>query len=185
VWWKGGDAAREAALLKDSDVVLAYGGNDSLAAIRDRVPVTTRYLAYGHKVSFGMISRTALDIQKAATAAHRAAYDVVRYDQQGCYSPHLFFVERDGRLTPQDFAQLLAHELDAFEQKYPRRALSIAEAGDIAAWRHSEEIKSFSDNGGALIGSPDSAWSVAYTEEEEDLSPSGLNRTVKVVAVDT
>ena len=184
VWWKGGDTAREEALLKESDLVLAYGGNASLAAIRERIPVTTRYLAYGHKVSFGMISRTSLDVQKAATAAHLAAYDVIRYDQQGCYSPHLFFVERDGRVTPQDFAQLLAHELDAFERKYPRRALSIAEAGDIAAWRHTEEIKSFSGNGGTLIGSPDSAWSVSYTEEEEDLSPSGLNRTVKVVAVD-
>lgn len=184
VWWKGGDTAREEALLKESDLVLAYGGNASLAAIRERIPVTTRYLAYGHKVSFGMISQTSLDIQKAATAAHLAAYDVVRYDQQGCYSPHLFFVERGGRVTPQDFAQLLAHELDAFEKKYPRRALSIAEAGDIAAWRHTEEIKSFSGNGGTLIGSPDSAWSVAYTEEAEDLSPSGLNRTVKVVAVD-
>ncbi|MGZ0245492.1 MAG: acyl-CoA reductase, partial [Alphaproteobacteria bacterium] len=104
VWWKGGDAAREDALLKESDVVLAYGGNDPLAAIRDRVPVTTRYLAYGHKVSFGVISRAALDIQKASMAAHQAAYDVIRYDQQGCYSPHVFFVERGGRGLPPGFA---------------------------------------------------------------------------------
>ena len=184
VWWKGGDTAREKSLLRESDVVLAYGSNTSLAAIRDRVPVSTRYLSYGHKISFGMISRTSLDIQKAATAAHLAAYDVIRYDQQGCYSPHLFFVERAGRVTPEDFAHLLAHELDTFEKKYPRRPLSIAEAREVAAWRHTEEIKSFSGNSGGLIGNPESAWSVAYVEKAEDLSPSGLNRTVKVVAVD-
>lgn len=185
VWWKGGDAVREEALLKESDVVLAYGGNESLAAIRDRVPVTTRYLAYGHKVSFGVVSKAALDTRKAAHAAHRAAYDIVRYDQQGCYSPHVFFVERGGRVSPKSFAEYLAHELEAFEKKYPRRALSIAEARDMAAWRHGEEIKSFTSEDRGLIGSADSAWSVAFIEGTEDLSPSGLNRTIKVVAVDT
>ena len=184
VWWKGGDTAREEALLKESDVVLAYGGNESLSAIRDRVPVTTRYLAYGHKVSFGAISRAALDTQKAADTAHQAAYDVVRYDQQGCYSPHVFFVERNGRISPQDFAQYLAHELETFEKKYPRRALSIGEARDMAAWRHGEEIKSFASENRGLIGNADSAWSVAFVDDTEDLSPSGLNRTIKIVAVD-
>ena len=184
VWWKGGDTAREEALLKESDVVLAYGGNESLSAIRDRVPVTTRYLAYGHKVSFGAISRAALDTQKAADTAHQAAYDVVRYDQQGCYSPHVFFVERNGRISPQDFAQYLAHELETFEKKYPRRALSIGEARDMATWRHGEEIKSFASENRGLIGNADSAWSVAFVDDTEDLSPSGLNRTIKIVAVD-
>ncbi len=174
VWWKGGDTDHEQALLRESDVVLAYGSNESLAAIRDRVPVTTRYLAYGHKVSFGAISKAALDTHKAATTAHNAAYDVVRYDQQGCYSPHVFFVERGGRVSPKDFAQYLAHELDAFEKKYPRRALSIGEVRDIAAWRHGEEVKSFVSEDRGLIGNSDSAWSVAFVDGAEDLSPSGV-----------
>ena len=184
IWWKGGDTDREEALLRQSDVVLAYGGNEALAAIRGRVPVTTRYLPYGHKVSFGAISRAALDTRKAKETAHQAAYDVIRYDQQGCYSPHVFFVERGGRVSPRDFAQYLAHELDTFEKKYPRRALSIGEAREIAAWRHGEEVKSFAGENRGLIGNPDSAWSVAYVDGDEDLSPSGLNRTIKVVAVD-
>lgn len=185
VWWKGGDAAQEEALLTKSDVVLAYGSNEALATIRDRIPVTTRYLAYGHKVSFGIITRAALDTRKATIVAHQAAYDVVRYDQQGCYSPHVFFVERGGRVSPQDFAQYLAHELKVFQQKYPRRALSLADARDMAAWRHSEEIKSFTSEYRGLIGNAESAWSVVFIDGEEDLSPSGLNRTIKVVAVDT
>ncbi len=48
VWWKGGETALETALLGEADVVLAYGGNDALAAIRERVPVTTRFLGFGH-----------------------------------------------------------------------------------------------------------------------------------------
>ena len=184
VWWKGGETAREVALLGEADVVLAYGGNESLHAIRSRTPITTRFLGYGHKISFGMISRAALDVRKAGAAAHLAAYDIVRYDQQGCYSPHVFFVERGGKVSPQEFARYLAHELACFERKFPRRALSIAEAGDVAAWRHAEEMMGLSQPDREIMGDAAGAWSVAYVEDEEDLAPSGLNRTVKVVAVD-
>jgi hypothetical protein len=184
VWWKGGETASEMVLLGEADVVLAYGGNDSLNAIRSRTPITTRFLGYGHKISFGMISRSALDMRKASAAAHQAAYDVVRYDQQGCYSPHVFFVERGGKVSPREFGRYLAHELDSFERKFPRRALGIAEAGDVAAWRHQEEMKALSQPDREMMGDAAGAWSVAYVEGEEDLAPSGLNRTVKIVAVE-
>lgn len=183
VWWKGGDSAAESALLGEADAVLAYGGNDSLAAIRDRLPVNTRYLPYGHKISFGMVGKSSLDTRKAPETAHRAAYDIVRYDQQGCYSPHVFFVERGGKISPEEFSQYLAHELSGFEKKYPRRSLSVAEAGDVAAWRHREEIKSFSGSDHAVLGDPAGAWSVAFEGTVGDLAPSGLNRTIRVTAV--
>ena len=185
VWWKGGDADSEAALLREADTVLAYGGNDALSAIRERVPVTTRYLPYGHKVSFGMVSRAILDTRRVAEAARAAAYDIMRYDQQGCYSPHVFFVERGGRISPDEFSHYLAHELASFEKKYPRRALSVAEAGDVAAWRHREEIKLASEDGHRILGDPAGAWNVVFTNSAEDLTPSGLNRTIKIIAVDT
>lgn len=185
VWWKGGDTAREKVLLNEADVILAYGGNESLAAIREHVPVTTRYLAYGHKISFGMISRASLDIRKANAAAHLAAYDVVRYDQQGCYSPHVFFVERGGKVSPRDFSRYVAHELASFEKKYPRRALTIGEAGDVAAWRHAQEAKALSHPEHEIIGDEDGAWSAAYVEGDDDFAPSGLNRTIKIVAIDS
>ena len=184
VWWKGGETAREKALLGEADVVLAYGGNDSLDAIRSRTPLTTRFLGYGHKIGFAMISRAVLDNRKARAAAHDAAHDVVRYDQQGCYSPHVFFVERGGAVSPREFGRSLAYELACFERKYPRRALTIAEAGDVAAWRHQQESKALSRPESEIIGDAAGAWALAYVEDEEDLAPGALNRTVKVVAVD-
>jgi len=184
VWWKGGDEAQESALLKRADVVMAYGGNDSLAGLRARTPVAARFLGYGHKISFGMVSRAALDTRKAWGVAHRAAYDVIRYDQQGCYSPQLFFVERGGRVSPAEFARYVAHELACFEEKFPRRPLTVAEAGHVAAWRNAEEMKSFSGDGRTVMGDEAGAWSAVYVEDVEDLSPTALDRTVKIVAVD-
>ncbi len=184
VWWKGGDVAREEALLKHADTVIAYGGNESLSALRQQVPVTTRYLPHGHKVSFGMISRAALDMRKAPAVAQQAAYDVVRYDQQGCYSPHLFFVERGGRVSPRAFTGYVAHALAGYEAKYPRRELTIAEAGSIAAWRDAAETEALSRPEMEVIASADGTWCAVYSEDTTTLNPSGLNRTIRIVAVD-
>jgi hypothetical protein len=179
-WWKGGTEEAETALLSEADVAFAFGGNEALAEIQSRAPITTRFLAYGHKVSFSLIGREALDAAKASATAKLAAYDVARYDQQGCYSPHVIFVEAGGGAAPRQFAQYLAHELAALERKFPRRPLSISEAASIAAWRNAEEISAGAD----VVGDADGAWSVSFLESADGFGPSGLNRTVRVVAVD-
>ncbi|MCH9672499.1 MAG: acyl-CoA reductase [Gammaproteobacteria bacterium] len=184
VWWEGGDEAREAALLERADVVLAYGGNASLESLRARTPITTRCLAYGHKVSFGVVTRSALKPDKAWSVAHDAAYDIIRYDQQGCYSPHVFFVERGGRVSPREMAAYLASELAAFEKKYPRRALSMSESGALAAWRNTEQTRALTATGRAVVADELGAWAVSFTDSLEALSASALDRTVKVIAVE-
>ncbi|MDP2819332.1 MAG: acyl-CoA reductase [Polaromonas sp.] len=182
VWWKGGDAAQEKVFFSQADLVLAYGGNAALADVRRQVPVTTRFLPFGHKLSFGLVAASALDARKALRAAQQAAYDVVRYDQQGCYSPHVFYVARGGKISPDEFSRYLAHELSALEKKYPRRTLSLGEAADLAGWRQAEELHSLSPGGAEVAGEGD--WTVVYNPSLQPLAPGALNRSVRVVAVD-
>ena len=182
VWWKGGDESQEKIFFAQADLVLAYGGTATLAGVRRQVPVTTRFLPFGHKLSFGLVAASALDARKAPRAAQQAAYDVVRYDQQGCYSPHVFYVARGGKISPDEFSRYLAHELAALEKKYPRRSLSLGEAADLAAWRGAEEIRSLSPGGPQIAGEGD--WTVVYNNDLQPLAPGALNRTVRVVAVD-
>ena len=182
VWWKGGDEAREKLFFKHADLVLAYGGHAALEQVRRQVPMTTRFLPFGHKLSFGMVSKMALDARKAIRTAQQAAYDVMRYDQQGCYSPHVFYVERGGKISPEAFSRYLAHELSAFEKKYPRRSLSLSEAADLAGWRQAEELQSLSPKGPDVAGEGD--WTVVYNDSLQALAPSALNRAIRVVAVD-
>jgi hypothetical protein len=110
VWWKGGDAqqlsAVPSAIYAEADTVVAYGGNSALDEIRKQLPVTTRFLPYGHKLGFGLIGSAALDTLRGPATARLAAYDVMRYDQQGCYSPHVFYVERGARMSPREFRAL-------------------------------------------------------------------------------
>lgn len=184
VWWRGGEAAAEPAFLHAADTVMAYGGNDTLTALRAKLPITTRFLPHGHKIGFGVIAREALDSRKSTTSARLAAHDVVRYEQQGCYSPQMLFVERGGRVEPAEFARYVAHELTALAPRHPRRALSQGEAASIAAWRGAQELRAMA-GGAELFGEPSDPWSVVHVDAPEALSPTGLNRTLKLVPVES
>ena len=94
VWWKGGQPGPAATLYRASDTVLAYGGNAALREVREQVPASTRFIAYGHKLGVTLVGRAALDRERGPAAARRAALDVVRWEQQGCYSSHAVYVER-------------------------------------------------------------------------------------------
>lgn len=185
VWWRGAGDEDAAALYAQADTVVAYGGNDALHAIQRRLPVTARFLAHGHKLGFGVVSAAALDAQKAPALARRAAWDVARYDQQGCYSPQVFYVQRGGQVSPRDFAAYLAGELSNLQQRFPRRALDLAESAAIAKWRQSIEWQLPADGADALIGDPDTAWSVLYTDAATPLAPTALQRSIVVAGVDT
>ena len=180
VWWQGGDEVLETAVLNESDLVLGYGRNESLAAIQSRLPITKRFLAFGHKVSFAMVSAEALNASKVCATARLVAYDVARYDQQGCYAPHMVFVERGGSVSPERFAQYLAHELAVFEEKFPLRPLSLEEGSTIVSWRNMEEMIP----GGQVFSAASGSWAVSYQAEDKVFSPSCLNRTIRVVGID-
>ncbi|MEH3146331.1 MAG: hypothetical protein PGN34_13495 [Methylobacterium frigidaeris] len=183
IWWKGGEGACEAAVLREADTVLAYGDNATLTALRAKLPVTTRFLPHGHRIGFGVIAREALDSRRAPALARLAAHDVARYEQQGCYSPQMLFVERGGAVSPAEFARYLAHELAALAARHPRRRLSPGEAASVAAWRQAQEMRTF-DGTADLLGEPADPWSVVHLGAGEGLSPSGLNRTVALVSVE-
>jgi hypothetical protein len=189
VWWPSG-MAHERTAFALADVVLAYGGNAALQAMQAHVPVTTRFLPHGHKLSFGMVSASALSVHKGPGVARQAALDVVRYDQQGCYSPHVFYVQRGGPLSPQDFAQHLANELASLQHKLPRRLLSLEEAAQVGAWREAHEFIAMKQDASphtshTVLGHAEALSTVVFSERTLPLAAGPLNRNVLVVAVDT
>ena len=186
VWWSGaggetGVGAEGADVLyAEADTVLAYGGNQALDALRRRLPVTTRFLPHGHKLGFGMVAATALDTLQAPAVARRAAWDVMRYDQQGCYSPHVFYVERGAPVPPRAFADYLAAELATLQRRFARRALALEEGAAVAKWQQTVEWSAED----LLIGPVDAPWRVAYSDSLQPLAPTALYRTIAVVGVD-
>lgn len=179
VWWRGGDTDAEQALLHAADRVVGYGSSDALAALRSRLPTGTHLLEHGHRLSFALIGREALDPVKAGQTARHVADDVAWFDQQGCYSALAVFVERDAAISLEAFAAMLGQALAAMQQRFPRRRLQLEESAAVAAWRQ------HASHSGTVIGPADGAWSVAVQSTPDTLLPPCLNRAVQVFGVES
>ena len=139
--WRGGNAALESVLFAEADCVTATGSDETLAAIRAQLPVKTRFLGYGHRVSFGFVAHEVLSELRAKKIVRAAADDVVAWNQLGCLSPHVIYVEAGGEVSPENFAELLADELEQREQTEPRGELPSEHAAAIASRRGIYEVR--------------------------------------------
>jgi hypothetical protein len=183
VWWKGGELEPAATLFAQADAVLAYGGDEAVAQVRAQVPATTRFLPYGHRLGVALVGRCTLDAHRGPAAARLVAHDATRWDQQGCYSPHVVYVERGGIISPSAFAQYVAAELAALAHRHPPRARTLQDAASLAAWRQSAELRALA--GGADLYADDAGgWSLAYADAPIALAPTAGLRSVQVVALD-
>ena len=181
--WAGGDTAVEAAAFSASEAVIAYGSEASVENIRGRVPPDVRFVGHGHRVSFAVVGREALDLGTLGSLAERVAYDVSLFDQQGCVSPHVIYVERGGAIPPEAFAERLAEAMAAFERAMPRGRLAIQEASAIQQVRTEAELRELREEPIRLFLSPGgTAWTVIY-EDDPTFVPSCLNRVVRVKAL--
>ena len=182
-YWAGGDEMMERAALDPADAVVVYGGADAVAAIRAKTPVAARFLGYGPKVSFGVVGRGALGEDAAREAARGAALDASTFDQQGCVSPHLFYVEEGGAVSPQAWAGMLGEEMGRVEAELPRGALAPGESSAIRQLRGEAEFAEAGGGGVRLHASAEgTAWTVVY-DPRPDFTASCLNRVVRVKPV--
>ena len=180
LWWDRQDEATARTIWSASQAVITFGGDAALAELQRQMPPGVRFLPHGHKISFGAVGREALSATRAPRMAQLAAEDVVRHEQQGCYSPQVFYVERGGATSPQEFAERLAAALQQLTTRFPRPQPALAEAAQIAQWRSRLEW----DPQVTLIGQPEHGWSVAVHAQPLALGPGPLHRCVQVVALD-
>lgn len=176
VTWPGGQAELENIAFSRADVVLASGTDESLAAIRSHV--RGRFIGYGHKLSFCVIGKEVLS--DAQDLARKAAYDVVLFDQQGCVSPQLVYIEEGGAVPPDEFAALLAQALERWQHILPRGRVTLEASAAIQRMRDEAEWQALAGKSVALYASPEgTAWTVIY-EADPVFVPSLLHRTVRV-----
>jgi hypothetical protein len=183
--WRGGNTALEAAVFEESDCVTATGSDETLAAVRGRLRPQTRFLGYGHRVSFGYVTREALAGFGVSRIVEAAAADVAAWNQLGCLSPHLFFVETGGRVSPGEFAGMLAGALEKKEVSEPRGDVPADVAAAIATRRNFYEVRAARGTGVQVWRSENStAWTVVH-EDEPSFPVSCLHRFVHVTGVST
>ncbi|WP_201305293.1 acyl-CoA reductase [Paenibacillus puerhi] len=180
--WKGGSEELERPLLEAADAVIVYGSQQTVEHLRSRTPATRRFLSYGHKISLAMIGREALTADRYRETARRLAEDASVYDQQGCLAPHAAFVEEGGAVSARQFAQLVASEMERYQEKKPRAELSDEEAMAIRAVRQRMELRGLQGEPVQVYASAQgTAWTVIY-HDVTGFEASPLNRTLHVYA---
>ncbi len=181
--WRSGSAALAEVLFAEADCVTATGSDETLAAVRAKLPVRTRFLGYGHRVSFGFVAGEGLSGSRAKRVVAAAAEDVVAWNQLGCLSPHVIYVQRGGEVSAEDFAEMLGDELERREASEPRGDLPPESAATIASRRAVYEVRAAHSPDTRLWRSENStAWTVVH-EADPRFQMSCLNRFVYVKAV--
>jgi len=180
--WKGGTQRLEEVLHREADALTATGSDETLAALRREIPPGVRFLGYGHRVSFAYVAADQLRSAHLARVVRRAADDVTAWNQLGCLSPHVIYVQDGAAVTPEAFAAQLAAELAKREEAEPRGPIPMDAAATIASRRSFYEVRAANSPDTRLWTSPHStAWTVVY-EAATLFQPSCLNRFIYVKA---
>jgi hypothetical protein len=182
--WRGGNHDLENALFIEADCVTATGDDETLDKIRKHLLLKTKFIGHGHRVSFGFVAHEVLYGSRAKKIVVAAADDVVAWNQLGCLSPHVIYIQSGGEISPEHFAQLLAEELEEREIIEPRGELPAEYAAAIASRRGIYEVRAaHSPETTQHWCSKDStAWTVVF-EADARFQISCLNRFIYVKGV--
>ena len=178
--WRGGTTELESTLFEEADCVTATGSDKALADIQRRLPARTRFLGYGHRVSFAYVAKDSITGWNAKAIAERAGRDVVAWNQLGCLSPHVIYLQEGGALTAEKFAELLADALSQYEASEPRGELPVETAAAIASRRSFYEVRAaHAPDTRQWCSHQSTAWTVVY-EADPRFQLSCLNRFIYV-----
>jgi cytochrome c551/c552 len=178
-YWPGGSEDLEAVALEAADAVIVYGGAGVAEDVRRRAPAGRRVVVHGPRFSLGLVGRDALDARRAEETAAQAARAVAIFDQQGCVSPHLYYVEEGGETPPARFAERLAAHLARLQEDLPRGAISPAEAAAIQTARADAEARALAGADVQVYAARGTEFTVIY-DPDPAFAPSPLNRVVRV-----
>ena len=115
--------------------------------------------------------------------AKRMAQDIASWNQLGCLSPHLVYVEQGGSVRPEMFAEMIAEALDSLEVTQPRGDISPEESGTIAYKRDFYDVRSAGAGDVRQWKSEEGThWTVVF-EEDPVFTTSCMNRFIHVKPV--
>ena len=171
-YWQGGTTDLEGAALTAADVVVVYGGEETVRALTAHAS-QKRIVLHGPRLSFGIVGPNS-----PADLPGDVAHAVAAYDQQGCVSPHLVYVVGDPAKA-KTFAKAVAHELDRIAYSHPLGQLTAEEA---VAIRNARAAAEFAEAGSVLFGGDAAGYSVIF-ETDSSFKVSCLNRVVYVKPV--
>lgn len=157
--------------LRDAGAIIVFGDDDTVEHFRKLSQPGQIFAGHGHKVSLGIVFE-----DRGFESVPHAARDASLFDQQGCLSPHLFYVGGDA----EKYASLLASEMEAFNAATPRSEITAAESAAIAAVRNDFAFRAANGSQVKIWKSAKGTdWTVIF-DADTRFVPSPLNRVIFV-----
>jgi hypothetical protein len=180
-YWPGGARAIEDVALAGADLVVAAGNDATISELAARV--RGRFIGYGERVSFAVVAREiAPQDNLARSVAAELAADVAIWDQRGCLSPQLCFVEGGGDAARQ-FGTLVAAALRPLAESLPAARMSDAERIAVRRFRDDAEWRGLGGAGVRLFALEGDGDGTVVVESAPIFQPTPLCRSLRVVPV--
>jgi hypothetical protein len=165
--------------LLTADCVVAYGSDETMAAIRSRIPPSRRLVEYGHRLSVAVIDPTQLSDAELGDAAGRLALDIAVWDQLGCLSPiAAFVIDPDGNAVTR-FAERIAEPLADLAVRLPRGRTDPAASALASHERAEAEMRAAAGAQVVVYTGQAGGWSV-IAESDATARPAPLHRFIRI-----
>jgi hypothetical protein len=152
--WPSEDETATRRAIDASDCVVAFGDDSSVSAVRALTPPSKRFVGHGFKISIALVGRDALSRSTVHQVVSDLAYDFSVYDQQGCLSPRVAFIENGGEADAAEFASALGDAMRRLARALPRHALDLNEKAALAVARDNVLIRAATGRDCLLASGP-------------------------------
>jgi hypothetical protein len=173
-YWPTTEESLTSAACCNSDVVVAFGSDESVAAVRAHTPIRVRFIPHGTRISFAIVPAEALR-RDAADVARKLAYDFSVYDQQGCLSPRAAFLECAQVSSLKEFQATFVDEMRLLAAQLPPGGRDLSVEASLARERN-EVLIEFALGSEAELWSESSDRFVVSMRGAEGYTAGSLNR---------
>jgi len=162
LYWPGDrQETYETLFAAELGAVVAWG---EAASVKEMAKYAARHrirlVDHGPKFGLEVIERPRRD--NARSLAYGVALDVVPWEQYACLSPRVVFVQ-DGEISAEEFARLLAEEMDRVSRELPNDKIDCQRASPVLSNREYYMIQLEMTGLGHLFESEGASWTVVYS----------------------
>jgi hypothetical protein len=124
-----------------NDVAVFFGNPDTSEEIRKSLNPSAKFIAHIHGLSLGIIGKEMLTEKRIEEVALDSALAVAMYDQLACFSPQVYYVERGGEISPEEFCEILAKKINEVELEIPLGDFSFDESARMSTKIHTYRLQ--------------------------------------------
>jgi len=180
--FKGGQKEIETIIKQESDVVIVYGGKETVEAYRNSRGLFTKDVEFGPKYSCVVIDPEELKKHDITGISYQVAKDFTMWEQSACSSPHSIFIK--GLENAKRFSISLKKSFEQLAEEFPFPEININEKLEITRTRELARVEEALGNSELIIPAiNDQTWTIIL-EKIPRFSISCQHRTAYIIVID-